>query len=285
MPSNLSNPAPIRQAMFDARGNLTRPWLLYFIGGGTTAQIVQTINEQISQSGVLSGFDDFNQRDFAPEIEAVSRQLSAVSPQRDFSQEIEEAKLGAPWFVQRDWTPEIEALAREIASLATPRNESVPDATGDSAPENALGIQQQLDELRVQLASVPTPAPPATVDASGALLAANNLSDLDDVATARTNLELGNATTQAIKTVTADYSVLATDYTVLADATAAALTITLPPAPDTGEIHNLKKIDSSANGVTFDGNGKQIEGYNSLLATDPGTSITIEYDGTAWRIE
>lgn len=88
----------------------------------------------------------------------------------------------------------------------------------------------------------------------------------------------------SIRTVTADDSVGSSDYTVLADASGGALTITFPASPATGRVLNVKKIDASANSMILDGNGNNIEGFTSVLITDGGTNVQMQYDGTQWRL-
>lgn len=81
------------------------------------------------------------------------------------------------------------------------------------------------------------------------------------------------------------YEVQPDDEVLLVDATDGAVTVLLPIAIDNqGRVITIKKIDSSANFVTVDGNG-------ALLDSDPDFDLELEDevievvgDGTAWWI-
>ena len=83
-----------------------------------------------------------------------------------------------------------------------------------------------------------------------------------------------------VTTTTGDYTVLDGDYTILADATSNAVTVTLPAAPETGRIYNVKAINAD-NIVTVDSNSKNIDG-SSTLTLSVYVSETYQYDGTTW---
>lgn len=89
-----------------------------------------------------------------------------------------------------------------------------------------------------------------------------------------------------IVTKIANYTALSTDYTILVDASAGDVTITLPAAASNDEKeYNVKKIDSSSNTVTIDGNASEtIDGNLTLSTTVQYTSITVQCDGTEWWI-
>lgn len=90
----------------------------------------------------------------------------------------------------------------------------------------------------------------------------------------------------SIVTKTANYTLVSTDYTIRADATSGAITMTLPASPTAGRIYNIKKIDSSVNTVTIAGNGYNIDGAASTVIVTQYTNLTIQYDGTSttWNI-
>lgn len=75
---------------------------------------------------------------------------------------------------------------------------------------------------------------------------------------------------------------------VLADATTAAFTMTLPTAAVSTPypIFYIKKIDSSlANIVTIDANGSEtIDGLLSITLANRGETVTLQSDGTNWRV-
>lgn len=89
-----------------------------------------------------------------------------------------------------------------------------------------------------------------------------------------------------IKSVSVDYTATVADTTILVDATALARTITLPPAANCkGLILNIKKTDSSVNGVTIDGNGAEtIDGAATKSTTTQYAGWMIQSDGANWFI-
>ena len=94
----------------------------------------------------------------------------------------------------------------------------------------------------------------------------------------------GGGGSSAIATKTTTYLMVTTDGTILADATSAPFTITLPAVPGSGEKHDVKKIDASANIVTVDGNGKNIDGTATISIKYQNTNVEMQYDSAAWRI-
>jgi hypothetical protein len=96
----------------------------------------------------------------------------------------------------------------------------------------------------------------------------------------------GSGTVAGLQTATAEktanYTASSDDLSVLCDATAGAVTITLPAAPKTGEWKGLKKVDSSANACTYSGNGKNIEGAPTLVYSTQYQHAMAQYDGTQW---
>lgn len=82
------------------------------------------------------------------------------------------------------------------------------------------------------------------------------------------------------------YTLTALDYLCLCDATGGTFTITLPPtAGITGRQYAIKKIDSSGNSVTIDGNAAEtIDGVLTKSLNLQNESITIQTDGLNWFI-
>lgn len=87
-----------------------------------------------------------------------------------------------------------------------------------------------------------------------------------------------------VRTVTASSNVLGTDYLILADATAGAVTIALPKAADSlGRILTVKKLDASVNAVTLDGDGTEtIDNAATVAITTQYGSVRLLCDGLAW---
>lgn len=83
---------------------------------------------------------------------------------------------------------------------------------------------------------------------------------------------------------TANYTATAADYTILVDATAGAVTITLPAASSNrGRIFNIKKIDASGNAVIADGNAAElIDGAATLQTVVQWFNIQIQSNGVSW---
>jgi hypothetical protein len=88
-----------------------------------------------------------------------------------------------------------------------------------------------------------------------------------------------------VQTVTASSDTLgSTDHVVLCDCTSNAITINLPAA-QSGRQYHIKKIDSSSNTVTIDGNGAEtIDGALTQVISAQYESITIVCDGSNWHI-
>jgi hypothetical protein len=87
-------------------------------------------------------------------------------------------------------------------------------------------------------------------------------------------------------TKTANYSIVAGDYTIRGNAVGGAFTVTLPVvAAAQGQVYNIKKIDSSINAVTVKGNGSDtIDGSNTQVITRQYDSLTVQSNGTSWDI-
>ena len=126
---------------------------------------------------------------------------------------------------------------------------------------------------------------------SGALIAANNLSDVDDVSISRTNLGVYSTTEtenaialRAISTKTANYTLTSSDYTILGDATSGAITLTLPSAAShTGRLYNIKRINAGTFTVTV-ASTDSIDGGATAVLSSQYASITVQSNGTTWVI-
>ncbi len=95
-------------------------------------------------------------------------------------------------------------------------------------------------------------------------------------------------TVDNVKTVTAAYLISGLDMVVLADATTAAFTITLPDASVVGAGRKfvVKKIDSSVNAITLACTGAQtVDGNTSVLARSKNDVFQVISDGSNWQIE
>lgn len=90
----------------------------------------------------------------------------------------------------------------------------------------------------------------------------------------------------ATNTISSGYTALLTDQVILADATSGSLTVTLPLLSTAkNKVFHIKKIDSTGNTVTIDGNGSEtIDGDATKVITLQYTSIMIIASATEWHI-
>ena len=73
------------------------------------------------------------------------------------------------------------------------------------------------------------------------------------------------------------YSILASDYTIRADATSGVVTANLPAATGSGRIIRIKKIDNSANAVTLAAaGGETVDGAASASLTDQYSTLSVQ---------
>jgi hypothetical protein len=90
-------------------------------------------------------------------------------------------------------------------------------------------------------------------------------------------IQKGSIHTISVKT--ADYTLTDTDFTILADASNNAVTITLPLIPTQGQVYNIKCINSTFV-CTIARNGNTIDELDSDLNVVATNSVTIQYDAT-----
>lgn len=88
-------------------------------------------------------------------------------------------------------------------------------------------------------------------------------------------------------TKTANYILTFNDDMVLGDATAGAMTLTLPTANGIpGVQKTLKKIDVSSNHITVACNGSEtIDGVATKTLSSQWDKITVVSDGTNWQLK
>jgi hypothetical protein len=102
-----------------------------------------------------------------------------------------------------------------------------------------------------------------------------------DTATSGTGTE-----SLALVTKTGAYTATDSDTVILCDASGGAFTITLPTAVGrAGKVFYIKKTDSSANGVTVDGDGTEtIDSATTQVIATQYNAIKIISDGSEWHI-
>ena len=86
-----------------------------------------------------------------------------------------------------------------------------------------------------------------------------------------------------ITTVTANTTLTDLQHTILVDASGGNITITLP-APTTGKVYVIKKIDSSTNTVTVDAGTQTIDGANTKTLSAQYEVLRIQSDGSNWYV-
>lgn len=86
--------------------------------------------------------------------------------------------------------------------------------------------------------------------------------------------------------VTADYTATINDAFIPVDCTSGAVTVTLKPAAEAeGKRLTVKKIDSTSNALTVDGDGSEtIDGSTTAVITCQYDSICLMSTGTSWFI-
>ncbi len=88
-----------------------------------------------------------------------------------------------------------------------------------------------------------------------------------------------------LTTKTAAYTLAATDSVILADATAAAFTVTLPtPVGIVGRQYTIKKVDSSANVVTIASASGNIDGAVTKVLSAQWQAARVVSDGSNWFV-
>ena len=105
--------------------------------------------------------------------------------------------------------------------------------------------------------------------------------------TPATPLQVNGGVSAKVATVTANYSMSATDFGILANAASAGFSVTLPAAKTApGMLVFIKKVDTSTNKVTVAAAGSdKIEGKSSDSLSETYKSLTLISDGSAnWYI-
>lgn len=103
---------------------------------------------------------------------------------------------------------------------------------------------------------------------------------------ARTDDALNYLFKSKIEAITSDYTATDIDYTILGDATAGSITVTLPKASTVrGKAITIKKIDVSVNTVTIDGHSTEtIDGATTQTLSTQYEFYRIQSDGSSWHI-
>lgn len=99
-------------------------------------------------------------------------------------------------------------------------------------------------------------------------------------------LESNGAIVSRTRAITVSDTVGADDYLILADATAGAVTVTLPPAAASiGRQIVVKKTDAGGNNVIVDGDGAEtVDGAANVTTAVQYATIVVHCDGAGWWV-
>ncbi len=175
--------------------------------------------------------------------------------------------LGGPRFSQRwlDWFRDAASTV-QAGSAPTAAGYLVTAANADLPSSFNLGALSSGFLFITVAAGTATPS--STL--SGALL---------------TNIQGPQVAHSVVSKTFADTGYVALiDQTVLVDATGGATTINLPASPTSGKCFIVKKTDASANAVTVNGNGNNIDGAATQALAAQWNSFMIQGNGTAYFI-
>jgi hypothetical protein len=93
-----------------------------------------------------------------------------------------------------------------------------------------------------------------------------------------------NSTINAISTITANYTALITDYTILSNSTAGGFTLTLPDAGTaTGKVYVIRKTDETDHLLNFSPALKLTETTEISSINFPKT-IRVQSNGSSWYV-
>jgi hypothetical protein len=93
----------------------------------------------------------------------------------------------------------------------------------------------------------------------------------------------GNELNFNLINITANYTILPTDYTVCADCSSGTIVVSCPISGiRLGQCFIIKRIDGSINSVVVDGSGNLIDGLPTLPISNQWDDVSIQWTGTAW---
>lgn len=104
---------------------------------------------------------------------------------------------------------------------------------------------------------------------------------------ANSTMQVDGSLALAIRTVTSNYTIDATDNTVLANTTSGAITINLPAVSGiAGRIYTIKKIGTGGidNQLTITPGSATIDGGSSYVIYNDWTYVTLQTDGSNWYV-
>lgn len=158
---------------------------------------------------------------------------------------------------------------------------NTPDSNGISIANGALTLH-----------AADSSHPGAISTAAQSFSGAKNFTDTVSIGVpvgtpGNSTFQLNGSMSTNITKVTASYTATTADNTILADATTAAITITLPsPATIAGRLYTIKKTGTGGidNAVTITPTGGTIDGGANFIIYNDWTFITLQTDGTDWYV-
>ena len=109
---------------------------------------------------------------------------------------------------------------------------------------------------------------------------------INSEAVTRTKLATGAVAKMSVVSKTTTYTATSDDDVIFCSSSGAAFTVTLPAASGIGgKVLTLKKIDSSFNAVTIDGNGAEtIDGSATTTLSTQHETLMLICDGSNWQV-
>lgn len=100
------------------------------------------------------------------------------------------------------------------------------------------------------------------------------------------NLGGGSLSNISVRTVSSDTTLLGDDWLIRANASSAAITVTLPPASDRpGRLVAVAKVDDSINAVTIAGSASEtIAGDATFDLVAESEALSLISNGTEWTV-
>ena len=179
-------------------------------------------------------------------------------------------------------TQNLNAAPADGAYLVATSSTALTDAinlgaltTGYLSITVALGVATVSSSATVSAATLTGTLPDAVFPATLPAVSGVNL----------TSLTGANVNHSVVTKTFADTGYVASaDQTVLVNATGGATTIKVPGTPTSGKFCIVKKIDASANAVTVDGNGHNIDGAATQALPAQWNAFTMQADGSNWYV-
>ncbi len=152
----------------------------------------------------------------------------------------------------------------------------VVDLNGDPVSDGQWYVNTTTGTLRIRVGGNFVAG---VMDAGGALVAANNLSDMPGPAEAVRNIGLSFSMLSATATA-------APFQSIAADVSVGAWTLSLPAAPEAGDWVRVVVVtgDPEADALTVSGNSNNINGDANLTVDVIRATVTLISSGTEWRI-